>query len=162
MPPTALFSWQTYFCTYPHSLSACFPRSNNNSRSIYKIQVIVSPVTCTSLPVLLVASLLSAGAIASTFLPPIYRAENRPPLQRVFVQLWRRITRTEDFAPGHYGGGPVVDKEITTSFIDDWVFLVWSVCGHLYVCFISSCLIKSKRTVFIAFTLGFKLLSSLL
>lgn len=71
-----------------------------------------------SLPVLLVASLLSAGALASTFLPPIYRPENRPPLQRVFTRLWHRIIRREDFTPGHYDSGPNVDKEVTTSFIE--------------------------------------------
>ena len=74
-----------------------------------------------SLPVLLVASLLSAGALASIFLPPIYRAENRPPLQRILTQLWHRIKRKRNFTPSpsnNYGSGPDVDKEVTTSFID--------------------------------------------
>ena len=76
-----------------------------------------------SLPILLVASLLAAGALASIFLPPIYRPENRPPLQRTFVQLWHRIKRKKYFSPNHtnsnyYGSRPVVDEEVTTSFID--------------------------------------------
>lgn len=39
------------------------------------------------IPVLIVASLLTVGAGCAMLLPPIYRAENRPPLER-YLNQW--------------------------------------------------------------------------
>ncbi len=46
-----------------------------------------------SLPILLVASFLSVGAIAAVFLPPVYRPENRPPLQRALAHTCAKFTK---------------------------------------------------------------------
>lgn len=44
-----------------------------------------------AIPILIVASFLSAGAVAAFFLPPIYRPENRPPLLRCLHATFRRF-----------------------------------------------------------------------
>ena len=65
-----------------------------------------------SLPILLVAAFLGAGAVASVFLPPIYRTENRPPFQRAVVQLWKRCRRQKSksspdpVVSNNYGSSP--------------------------------------------------------
>jgi len=72
-----------------------------------------------ALPILLVASVLAVGAVASIFLPSVYRPENRPPLYRAVAYVYRRCCKRQqrDFKPR------VKEKKTygtisTTSFID--------------------------------------------
>ena len=60
-----------------------------------------------AIPILIVASFLSAGAIAAIFLPPIYRPENRPPLVRCLHYTLKKFkTRFQD-----HGGYSVAESE---------------------------------------------------
>ena len=43
------------------------------------------------IPILIVASLLTTGALCATLLPPAYRAENRPPLERLLFKLGKKL-----------------------------------------------------------------------
>jgi len=45
-------------------------------------------------PLLIVASLLSVGAIAAILLPPIYTPENRPPLERCLYRLGTKFKKS--------------------------------------------------------------------
>ena len=45
-----------------------------------------------AIPILVVASLLSLGALSAAFLPPVYRPENQPPLLKLFHKLKKRCT----------------------------------------------------------------------
>ena len=43
------------------------------------------------IPILIVASLLTTGALCAALLPPVYQAENRPPLERLLFKLGKRL-----------------------------------------------------------------------
>ncbi len=45
------------------------------------------------IPVLIVACLLTVGAVCALLLPPIYRAENRPPLERCLYKIRKKCKK---------------------------------------------------------------------
>ena len=48
------------------------------------------------IPILVVASLLTTGALCAVLLPPVYRAENRPPLERLLHGLKKKVNLSKN------------------------------------------------------------------